>query len=250
MRNRTRPNRFLLGQPTYESVIMKTVITSSGLLIGTVRSLSIIWLLLNSVVFVASQPIVSFSQRTLTGGHDGEDQMQGWEFVPHVDLTVSQLGLYDGRTTGGFQEQHSVAIWDVDRNLVTSANFPLGESAQLIGSFRYVNIPMIQLHAGVSYVIGAFMPGPVTDYTVLWERSALSNGIVSMDPRVEFLAYRAGLSPGSISFPESRWEDYVGAFGPNFIVQVPEPSTHMVLCTAVAVYVLSTVQKRRSRNAA
>jgi hypothetical protein len=161
---------------------------------------------------------------------------QGWEFVPRVDITVVALGLYDGRTSGGFQQDHTIAIWNGNGGLITSAPIPSGESAPLEQNFRYVDIPSIVLHEGQTYVIGAFLPGPVTDYTALWDRSALDTGIVNMDPRIDFVAYRAGLSPGSISFPESRWVEYVGGFGPNFVIAVPEPSSFALLLIAGALW--------------
>jgi hypothetical protein len=185
---------------------------------------------------VHSQPAVSFGQYTLGGGWNGMDQVQGWEFVPRVDVTVVALGLYDGRTSGGFQQDHTIAIWNGNGGLITSAPVPAGESAPLQQNFRYVDISSTVLHQGQTYVIGAFLPGPVTDYTTPWERSALDNGIVNMDPRIEFVAYRAGLSPGSISFPESRWVDYVGGFGPSFIMTVPEPSSFALFLIAGALW--------------
>ena len=195
-----------------------------------------------------SQPAAFFGQYTLGGGWDGADQVQGWEFIPHADLTVLKLGLYDGRLTGGFQQAHEVAIWDGNGALITSAAIGLGESAPLYSNFRYVDIPSITLHQGQTYVIGAFLPAPVTDYTVLWERPALTNGIVGFDPRIEFVAYRAGPSPGSISFPEGRWVDYIGGFGPNFIIAVPEPSAFELLPIMVGASALMARRRRRSEN--
>jgi hypothetical protein len=194
-------------------------------------------IVLSSVTLVESQGVVSFSQHNSGGGGGGTNQVQGWEFVPQTDVTVLELGLYDGQLSGGFQQSHEVAIWDGNGNLLTSAFIPQGESASLLGNFRYEHINPIQLNEGDTYVIGALMIAPVTDYTVLWGRSAISNGIVSLDPRIEFVAYRAGLSPSGISFPQSRWVDYVGGFGPNFIIAVPEPSSFTLLlamaCTSM-----------------
>lgn len=206
---------------------------------GEIRSLFVIVGLVCAAASVHSQPAVSFRQYILGGGFGGVDQVQGWEFVPRVDVTVVALGLYDGRLSGGFQQNHAIAIWNGNGGLITSAPIPQGESAPLEQNFRYVDISSIVLHQGQTCVIGAFLPGPVTDYTALWTRSELTNGIVSMDPRIEFVAYRAGLSPGSISFPQSRWVDYVGGFGPNFIMMVPEPGLFALLLTTVPLWRLS-----------
>jgi hypothetical protein len=194
--------------------------------------------LLNGVASAYSQPAVSFGQLTTGGGWDGPDQVQGWEFVPQTSISVIELGLYDGRTSEGFLQPHQVAIWNANGNLITTASIPQGDSAPLLNNFRYVDIPSVQLSAGETYVIGAFLPAPVIDFTFLWDRSALTNGAVSFDPRIEFVAYRAGLSPGGISFPESRFVDFVGGFGPNFTIAVPEPSTFTLLLSMVVVSVM------------
>lgn len=187
--------------------------------------------LLHWVTPLQSQSVVNFDQPIDGGGWGGSDQVQGWEFIPQTEVTVLELGLYDGRPTGGFQQSHEVAIWDGNGNLIASASIPQGDSAPLQNNFRYESISVVQLNAGETYVIGAYMPAPVTDYTVLWSPSALADGTVSFDPRIEFVAYCFGYSPGGISFPESRSTDVVGAFGPNFVIAVPEPSTFALLLT-------------------
>jgi hypothetical protein len=217
---------------------------------SAIHLLLVISALLYPVAQVRSQPVVHFGQFTLGGGFNGPDQVQGWEFVPQVNVTVLKLGLYDGSSTGGFQQPHAVAIWDGNGDLITSASIPQGVSAPLQDNFRYVDIPSTLLFSGETYVVGAFMPAPVTDYTVLWGRDALTSGIVSFDSRVEFVAYRAGLSPGAISFPQSRWVEYVGGFGPNFVIAVPEPSTFALLSVMLLASVLWVLQMRRSKNAA
>jgi hypothetical protein len=199
---------------------------------------------LGLAILAHSQGVVSFSQYTLGGGSNGKDQVQGWEFIPTTDLTVLKLGLYDGRSSGGFKQSHEVAVWDRAGNLIASTLIPQGASASLLDNFRYEEIPPVQLDAGETYVIGEFSATPVPDYHVLWERSALTNGIVSLDPRIEFVAYREGASPGGISFPQSRFVDYVGCFGPNFIVDAPEPSSFTLLCGMGAVSLVRILQIR------
>jgi hypothetical protein len=193
-----------------------------------------------------SQSAVQFSQPTLGGGSSGQDQVQGWEFVPRVNVTVLDLGLYDGNYAGGFQQSHTVAIWDGNGDLISSAFIPQGETAPLQDNFRYVSVSLTPLYAGETYIIGAFMPAPVSDYTVLYDQNAIADGTVTFDPRIEFVAYREGLSPGSINFPQSRWTDYIGAFGPNFIIAAPEPSTFALLSVALATGLLRAVRVRRS----
>lgn len=201
--------------------------------------------------FVASgfgQAAVTFGQYTTGGGGGGVDQTQGWEFIPQTDVSVVRLGLYDGSFNpvgGGFQQPHEVAIWNASGDLIASTAIPQGAAATLENNFRYENIAATELFAGQTYVIGAFMPTPVDDYTVVWTEDALANGIVSFDPRIQFVAYREGPSPGGISFPGSTFPGYVGAFGPNFIVAVPEPSIQIF---ALATGILGVIWMRKRRD--
>jgi hypothetical protein len=204
---------------------------------------------LSSAPLVRSQGVVSFGQFTRGGGGGGTDQVQGWEFIPQMDVTVLSLGLYDGSISGGgFQESHQVAIWDGNGNLITSASIPLGTLAPLEDNFRYANITSVNLNAGQTYVIGAFMPTPVSDFTVLWPTSGLDPGIVSVDPRIQLTAYRFGFSPGGISFPQTRDPNFIGGFGPNFVIAVPEPGSFAFLSTAGGLWALHTRKKAPFRT--
>jgi hypothetical protein len=189
--------------------------------------LSFIWIglaiLSNSILFVSAQGVISFDYRRLGGGYDGPDQMQGWEFVPNVDMCVVQLGLYDGQERGGFRQEHTVGLWDAYPQMIASASFPAGSSVPLIGSFRFVDITPTFLRAGETYVIGAYMPGPGLDYASLFLPSEEGTTGPHVSPLINLTAYRAGLSPGGISFPESRFEGFLGAFGPNFVIASTPP---------------------------
>lgn len=207
-----------------------------------------LFLLLLSISTAHSQGVITFSQPTTGGGAGGTDQMQGWEFVPQVDVTVLELGIYDGRTSGGFNEPHSVAIWTGNGDLVASVAIPTGTTAPLQDNFRYANIVSTTLSAGQDYIIGAFYPTPVTDYSVLWERSGLGN-VVFVDPRINFVSYRFGTSPGGISFPTGGVVNYVGDFGPNFIIAIPEPGLPAFTFMALAICLWRAVRMRKLEQA-
>jgi hypothetical protein len=192
-----------------------------------VHSLSIVALLFLISSFLAiGQGVVSFDQRLLGGSGGGQDQVQGWEFIPRVNVTVLQLGLFDGRQTGGFVESHAVAIWNTNAELIVSSLMPVGDVLPLNGNFRFVGIVPTVLNAGETYVIGAFMPSPASDYSFLFLASQAEFYGFHLDPRIEMVAYRAGPSPGGIAFPQGREFGYIGAFGPNFVIAVPEPSVY------------------------
>lgn len=201
-------------------------------------------LLLCSTLTVHAQGVITFSQPTTGGGWNGTDQMQGWEFIPQVDVSVTELGIYDGQIPTGFNQPHSVAIWTDNGDLVTSASIPSGTSAPLQNNFRYADVAPTTLLAGQTYVIGAFYPTPVSDYTVLWERNGLGN-VVFVDPRLDFVAYRSGPSPGGISFPATRDTGYVGGFGPSFVIGIPEPGAVAFLGVALAVGMLRAGRWRK-----
>ena len=192
---------------------------------------ALVCLLTCSTLFVRAQPAITFDQRATGGGYNGQDQGQGWEFIPKTDVTVLRLGLYEGRGSSSFIEPHTVAIWNMYGQIVAST--PASQTGLLSGSFIFWDIAPTLLQRDQTYVIGAFMPAPVTDYTLLFPIESQGTIGVHVDPRIDFTAYRAGLSPGGISFPTARYPDYFGAFGPNFVMAVPEPSGWALALMAV-----------------
>ena len=181
------------------------------------------------VVGAAAQPVVYLDNggggRLTGGGFNGPNQMQGWDFQAVSNLTVTHLGLFDGHSSGGYLEPHSVGLWDFSGRLLASADFPVGEAAPLLGSFRYVEIVPVDLQAGQSYLVGVFLPAPVSDYTFVFitEQARFYN--LAIDPRISFGNYRADLSDG-LAFPATSFTGYYGGFGPNLIVAdlPPDPT--------------------------
>ena len=191
---------------------------------GTKSLLCALAIVTNSISFVSAQAVITFDRRFLGGSFDGPDQMQGWEFVPNVDMTVVQLGLFDGQQTGGFQQNHAVALWDLYPQMIAFASIPQGSSIPLVGNFRFVDIEPTLLRAGQTYVIGAYMPAPVSDLSALFTPEAAAFEGIHVSPLINLTACRAGLSPGGPSFPEHREEAFIGSFGPNFIISNPPPA--------------------------
>ena len=185
----------------------------------------------------SAQSVVEFAARLYGGSWNGPNQTDGWEFVAKEGLSVIRLGLFDGHDLGGFTQPHEVDLWDGSGNLLASAAIGPGESAPLVGNFRMVDIPTTQLEAGRTYVIGAFMPGLVTDYVYTLDSFNASFYGLRIDPRVQFVAMRQSLD-STLTFPSTRFTDYFGMFGPNFAVEVPEPRT-MSLVVLTALFVLA-----------
>jgi len=168
------------------------------------------------------------------------DETLGWEFVPTSNLMVTQLGLLNALLGGagnpnGFQEAHTVAIWDISGNLLTSAPLAAGTSAPLIGNFRFVNAPSVLLSAGHHYVIGGYYPAPVSD---AFTERFLGDSSVHVDSNLSFVSMRLTASPGGISFPTLSGP-YLGEFGPNFMFTVvPEPTLFSLFALGAAALVV------------
>lgn len=178
----------------------------------------------------------------------GESTIYGWGFVPTVDLTVNKLGLFDGHFEGdghlqdGFVDPHNVTLWDLDGNIISTVLFEAGASAPLDGRFRYLNIDPVNLNAGHTYIIGAFMPLSSDFISFFGSRQSFSR-FGSFDPHIRFVSARIGVSSDPTAFPEIQFEPgLIGAFGPNFIFDVPEPSVFGICMIGLAGFI--TKRKR------
>jgi hypothetical protein len=81
---------------------------------------------------------------------------QGWllgmDFTVNSDVTVTQLGAFDS-DGDGFQNTVSVAIFDLDGNMVGSAAYFTGTTDPLIGGSRFQAVTPFTLQAGTTYSI-------------------------------------------------------------------------------------------------
>lgn len=134
----------------------------------------------------------------------------GWDFTLNSDVTVTDLGLWDGPQPGGgtlsdgFADSHIVTIWTSTGTLVASAIIPAGMSGMVVDDFRYVSIAPTPLAAG-TYVIGGYFP---TNFDYL---AAGASGITTA-PEVIYGLSRDG---SGNAFP-SDTDAPSGYFGPNF----------------------------------
>ena len=209
------------------------------------------WSFLSAVSFAwffpcCAQSVIEFGSRLGGGSWNGPDQVVEWEFMARDSVSAVQLGLFDGHSQGGFLQRHEVGLWDSTGNLLVSAIIDPGESAPLIGNFRFVEIPPVRLVAGQTYIVGAFMPGLVVDYSYLFSPYNAAFYGLRIDPRIQFVAQRYSLANGAITFPTDRIVDgNIGAFGPNLIIDVPEPRIFAFVALACLVIMY---RQRRPRS--
>jgi len=186
-----------------------------------------------SVVFGA-EAIIS---QTIAGASNGStgDQTLGWRFHLKSPVFLTSLGVYD-HLQDGFAEAHQVGLWTSTGTLLGSGNLPVGASGNLLGSFRYVDVPSVPLPIG-DYVIGAHFIGtfvdPFSDF----------NSSLTTDPIVEYMG-RNSDGPG-FQFPSN----FLGTDGLNFITSnlqfslVPEPSALVLAGLGTVFAVMSRRRK-------
>ncbi len=158
----------------------------------------------------------------------------GWSFqVGSSDLTVTDVGLFDGSGTG-FVDSHELGIWDNLGNPLLNVTMPTGTVATLIGSYRFLPVTPLVLSAGSTYVIGALYPVQSGDNVVFFASGGVSSDLTFIESR------STPLSAAPIfAYPNANPDADNGVFGPNFLYTVnssavPEPSTWLLMVTAFA----------------
>ena len=162
------------------------------------------------------------------------NQTLGWVFDLNTEVTLGRLGFYDSNQDG-LAEAHDVGIWTSAGTLVASATVPNGTGGSLLGNFRYVNVPTVQLPVG-QYLIGAHFGDGSLDLFVQDSSSIVTDAFVEYSGR-------AGNGPGFV-FPtpnvQTGGTDFTAA---NFQFNViPEPSSCILLVLASG---LGLVGRRR-----
>lgn len=166
--------------------------------------------------------IVPYFNTYIFGSFGGIPITYGWSFETHADLTISQLGYYDGMPywTGPLNEPHVVGIFDSDGALVVSATVPAGTAASLVDNFWYVDIPPTRLPFGKTFTIGAYLPAPKLDLIIYTDVPPGEPPLITFDSRI---TWRQGVSdyPGGpeLAFPTSPCcGTLLGFFGPSFVI--------------------------------
>lgn len=172
----------------------------------------------------AASVAVSFTLPQSVGGLNLVDGLDGFDFIPNVDLTVTALGWYD-HNGDGLTQSHPVAIY------VTGTQTLAAPSATILGSsaldsstnFRYVQVGPFTLMAGTTYTLIGFGAGPEFDQYVV-----NPVGGITLGPGFDYVGLQTTRATG-LEFPSSApvntnslvQELFVG---PNFqYTVVPEP---------------------------
>lgn len=139
----------------------------------------------------------------------------GYKFSPHVNISVSSLGLYDT----GFVGSHPTGIFSSDGHLLSSAT--ISSASMSIGGFLYNGIASTLLVAGKVYYIGSLFDNGNSD-TYYYRTTTLSTSSL-----INFLgaSYANGLT---LTAPTTTTSTFNGRFGPNFMftaASVPESAT-------------------------
>ncbi|MEM8501232.1 MAG: thrombospondin type 3 repeat-containing protein [Pseudomonadota bacterium] len=148
-------------------------------------------------------------------GSGGVNKIAGWQFTVNETFTINALGILDREcsqplpTCMGLAQEHEVAIWDSQKNLLATTVIPMGMAAPFLDpEFRYLAITPIELQAGESYTIAGFQPAPDDDGTKLCANGTQNDW--AADPR--------------ISVSNGVWKPFVGGFGfPNNATNYPNP---------------------------
>ncbi len=178
-------------------------------------------LLLNdNVLKAASTPAVTINKRPECYYVPFAMTTYGWKFsVGDVDITVTHLGLYDVAPFG-FSKSHQIGIWDEsDSSPLVSATI-LATSGNA-DNFVFVEVSPVVLAKNTTYIIGASMPAPQSDWVA---SNPLSKTI---SPYINY--FGSEISIDYFTKPDlfSPQYDY---FGPNFkFAPAPEPCTLLLL---------------------
>jgi hypothetical protein len=122
----------------------------------TIQSILILGTLAAATAGAQPMPGLEWNGTSVLGGTMIASTV-GWRFQvsPDSDIWVSALGVVDEHGTG-LQANHDVAIWPAAGGApIVTAVVPAGSTADLLGHFRYVNIPGVRLLRNTQYVIGA-----------------------------------------------------------------------------------------------
>jgi len=154
----------------------------------------------------------------------------GFLFSVKNDFTVTSLGWFDD-CLNGFQDGHTVRLFDVSGTLLAAATLSPGTVNPLSGSFRYEAIAPVTLTAGSTYLL-AGTTGDSDPYTV--SDNFRDFGI---DPNF-MIAADAGRyadnAPGFV-YPDQHYSDYMVYAGPNLDgLATPEPGSFALLAVGCA----------------
>jgi hypothetical protein len=184
-----------------------------------------------------SLPQQGTSGSTLVNGLDGFD------FRPSVDLTVTALGWYD-HGGDGLLHDHPVGIYLTSAQTLFAPSVTVTVSSPLDAAtdFRFAPVTPFTLRAGTTYTVVGYGEGPAFDPYV---KNPI--GGIAFGPELSYVRLRTSRSTG-LEFPTVAGE--IGLlqnlyFGPNFqYTPVPEPFSSV--CLVVSMGALAARRRKSS----
>ncbi|HLK57790.1 MAG TPA: DUF4082 domain-containing protein [Chthonomonadaceae bacterium] len=218
------------------------------------KRLSIAFVLAASLVLGLSHATLAqtsaYSFTTVPISYDSQLSL-GFDFTTNSAVTVSALGYYD-YGNDGFLTDHTVGIFDLNGNLLTSTTLLAGTGDPLVNGFRYQAITPITLAAGQTYTAAATTGGPSDP----WAYGNFAAGIdgFSTDPAITIAsgASRFLYQPDNILRDPTNTIYYTLYAGPNFEIAPPSDVTpeasSLVLFSGPALFGGLCLLRRRLRR--
>jgi hypothetical protein len=160
--------------------------------------------------------------------------VDGFDFTPNVDLSVTALGWYD-QDGDGLRHDHPVGIFQTDTMALVApaATVTTASTLDSTADFRFEAVTPFTLSAGTTYTLAGYGEGPNFDPYVVNPA-----GGIDFAPQVQFVRLRTSTATG-LEFPTVAGS--VGLvqnvfLGPNFEFtanSVPTPPTSPPPPTAV-----------------
>ena len=175
---------------------------------------------------VRASTAVSFSLPQQPRGSDSTlvNGVDGFDFTPTADLSVSALGWYD-HNGNGLLHDHPVGIYVTATRTLASPAATVTTSSPLdpATSFRFAPVAPFTLTPGTTYTVVGYGQGPPFDPYV----SDPAGGI-TFGPGIDYVRHRTSRSAG-LEFPTTAGE--IGLIqdlylGPSFqYAVIPEPAS-------------------------
>jgi hypothetical protein len=169
--------------------------------------------------------------------------LDGFDFTPTADLTVTALGWYD-HNGDGLTHDHPVGIYNTTTQTLVAPSVLVTNTSPLDSAinFRFTAVPNFTLTAGTTYTLVGYGEGPTFDPYV-----ANPSGGITFGTGVGFLRHRTARASG-LEFPTTAGE--IGLtqalfFGPNFQFVVPEPAG---ICLAIVASVGLLLRMKRENQ--
>ena len=192
-------------------------------------------LLLSRVVFIAlaAVPAMVMAQTPILAGFTpgtgpsgsfygtaGGDVV-GYQFTADMNMSLSHLGILIDPGDGVLDSSHDVGLWDAAGTLLAQAS--VSASGLIVGDFVYAEISPVAVVMGDRYTLGALYAESDSDSYWSAPASVSLNGISNTTA-----VFPASQDLGFV-LPTGVSSNNLGRIGPNALIQIPEPSSLMMV---------------------